>query len=152
MYQGQMFFLLRLFNSLRISFSEIYPWLKFKVHFWLLNINCRGPFPDKVVERKGITISEQLNNYSLLSEIHSSYAMVSSGIPRNMPRVTCIFRIHTTNLSHALKKYNYQPICPPRTWKTKNENCSLCWRFKLWWTLMNLNWNHCKHLWRLISD
>ena len=27
---------------------------------------------------------------------HTSYAMLSSGIPWNMPRVTCIFRIHTS--------------------------------------------------------
>ena len=28
--------------------------------------------------------------------IHTSYAMLSSGITWNMPRVTCIFRIHTS--------------------------------------------------------
>ena len=28
--------------------------------------------------------------------IHTSYAMLSSEIPWNMPRVTCIFRIHTS--------------------------------------------------------
>ena len=28
--------------------------------------------------------------------IYTSYAMLSSGIPWNMSRVTCIFRIHTS--------------------------------------------------------
>ena len=27
--------------------------------------------------------------------IYTSYAMLSSGIPWNMPRITCIFHIHT---------------------------------------------------------
>ena len=29
-------------------------------------------------------------------DINTSYAMLSRGIPCNMPRVTCIFRIHTS--------------------------------------------------------
>ena len=38
----------------------------------------------------------QYSIYSIVQYIYTSYAMLSSGIPWNMPRVTCIFRIHTS--------------------------------------------------------
>ena len=41
---------------------------------------------------------------------HTSYAMLSSGIPWNMPRVTCIFRIHTS-LWCKRRKYKWQVAC-----------------------------------------
>ena len=36
------------------------------------------------------------HNTKRYNTIHTSYAMLSSGIPWNMLRVTCIFRIHTS--------------------------------------------------------
>ena len=33
--------------------------------------------------------------YLFHRQIYTTYAMLSSGIPWNMPRVTCVFRIHT---------------------------------------------------------
>ena len=37
--------------------------------------------------------------------IHASYAMLSGGIPWNMPRVTCIFRIHMPKSSENLREF-----------------------------------------------
>ena len=37
-------------------------------------------------------------------DINTSYAMLSRGIPYNMPRVTCIFRIHTSLQAIAYTK------------------------------------------------
>ena len=43
-----------------------------------------------------ITVQYSTVQYSIVSIVYTSYAMLSSGLPWNMPRVTCVFRINTS--------------------------------------------------------
>ena len=48
----------------------------------------------------------------IIVEIYTSYAMLSSGIPWNMPRVTCIFRIFRAFRRVCIqRKYKSQVAC-----------------------------------------
>ena len=59
-----------------------------------IQIKISSPFLSLIMLLNLGNISASCSSTKVL--INTSYAMLSSGIPWNMPRVTCIFRIHTS--------------------------------------------------------
>ena len=81
-----------------------YTSIRLKLHSYT-TIYIRIPSYTFIYRHMGSYTSVRLHIPPPYSFIHTSYAMLLSGIPWNMPCVTCIFRIHTSPCLNLRKTY-----------------------------------------------